>query len=777
MSNIGYATLSVIPSMRGAQAILASEASDAAGGAGGVAGQVFGGRFTGALQAGTIAAGIGAVVVGGLAAVGSSFDQAFDTIRTRTGETGPALEALKDDFREVVSSIPTDFGTASEAVGQLNQRLGLTGQPLQDVSTRLLELSRITDTDLNANIRASSRLFGDWGVATGDQADTLDALFRASQSSGIAVDQLAQSATDFGSPLRQLGFGLDESLALFSRFEAEGVNTSTVMAGMRQAVKNLGNGFAEEQTGVSSFQDILAGVRDGTFDLTDAMTVFGARAGTDVFKAIQEGRFELDDYLATINGGSDTILDAADDTNDWRESLDLLRNNGFLLIEPVATRVFDALGSGAEGLVQAFDIFRSGGIEGLFGWLRQGFDDLSGPLQIVVSAVGGLAIAGTVAGAVAALAAAVSFLASPIIAIPLAIVAVGAALVWAYNRFDGFRNVVDGVVAWLVGTAWPALQRFGAAVGDFLTAGIRIAQGLWADFGDEIGGILGGYLALIGNTFRNTFETLRGIWEVFSGIFTGDWSKVWQGITRIARALWNQVVNIFRNGGRIIVNAGRIAFTLLGRAAQAAATAVINWFRSLPGRVVSALANLGNRLLAIGRAAITGLWNGHKAVFTSVRNWFTEIPGRILDAIPNPADILYDAGRAILRGLMDGIESMLGGLRDLLGNVTDLIPFEKGPLSVDRVLLEPAGRVIMEGLLTGMKTGWGDVSRFLNDTTGQIGNVDIAAPAVPTRATISAAGGPTVVLELHAGDRHLLEWLRHTVRVKGGGNVQVALGQ
>lgn len=42
--------------------------------------------------------------------------------------------------------------------------------------------------------------------------------------------------------------------------------------------------------------------------------------------------------------------------------------------------------------------------------------------------------------------------------------ALAAGLIYAYNRFEGFRNVVDAVASFLTGTVWPAMQAFAAGV-------------------------------------------------------------------------------------------------------------------------------------------------------------------------------------------------------------------------------------------------------------------------------------------------------------------------
>jgi hypothetical protein len=56
----------------------------------------------------------------------------------------------------------------------------------------------------------------------------------------------------------------------------------------------------------------------------------------------------------------------------------------------------------------------------------------------------------------------------------------------------------------------------------------------------------------------------------------------------------------------------------------------------------------------------------------------------------------------------------------------------------------------------------------------------IPATAGPLGLNGVAGGGRVevrVVLDVTGGDRHMLTWLRNAVRVEGGGDVQVALGQ
>src|SRR5512146_2331086 len=90
-----------------------------------------------ALKTAAIAAAVAGIAVLGVAVVSLAaslvhlsvvVDQAHDKIRIMTGETGANLDALKKDFEAVVSSVPTDFNTAADAISGIHQRLGITGK-------------------------------------------------------------------------------------------------------------------------------------------------------------------------------------------------------------------------------------------------------------------------------------------------------------------------------------------------------------------------------------------------------------------------------------------------------------------------------------------------------------------------------------------------------------------------------------------------------------------------------------------------------------------------
>lgn len=463
-------------------------------------------------------AAVGAIGVG-LYKVGASFKDAYNTIRVGTGATGQALAGLQEDFKQVVAAVPASFDDASTAIADLNTRLGLTGPPLQDLSKQFLELSRITKTDLGTNVDNITRVFGDWQIAADKMPGALDEIFRASQASGIGIEDLSQSVVQFGAPLRNLGFGFEDSLALLAQFNKTGVNTTTVFAGLKAGVGKLAK--AGEPV-PETFRRVVGEIQKlgpGSEATAKAIQLFGQRAGPDLADAITGGKFKVDELLKAITGGSDSILKAGKDTQDLGEKFKVLKNKVLVALEPVAMKVFDGINAAIDRLTPAFDE-AVGGIRAFFAAFQAGDGDITSSgfagrlekfglqarkvfdqiaaawpgirngliegAQAVGRALGGLVqsltpvvegiarfvkanpkpvliglAAALTAVTVATTALAISENAAllPFYAVIAAIALLAGGLVWAYQHVGWFHTAVDAVASFITQTVVPAIAQ------------------------------------------------------------------------------------------------------------------------------------------------------------------------------------------------------------------------------------------------------------------------------------------------------------------------------
>jgi phage-related minor tail protein len=323
--------------------------SDDAGGRLGKLGELLG-SVGQAAAIGFGAAGAAALGLGAAAyQLGGDFDGAYDAIRVTTGATGDMLEGLQDDFKAVVSDVPASFEDASTAVGDLNQRLGLTGPPLEALSEQFLNLARVTGDDLSGSIQTMTRVFGDWSIT--DQSKALDEMYRASQSTGIGIGDLAEQVVAFGAPLRGLGFGFEESIAMLGKWEKEGVNVEAVMGAMKKAYGEFSKEFGQKAP--EEFRKFVAEISkapSASAAAALAIEKLGVRNGPDFAAAVKEGRFAYGDLVESIVNGSDSINAAAGDTEDFAEKWTKFTNQMKVAVEPLASGVFGAVGSAMENL-------------------------------------------------------------------------------------------------------------------------------------------------------------------------------------------------------------------------------------------------------------------------------------------------------------------------------------------------------------------------------------------------------------------------------------------
>ena len=309
-----------------------------------------------------IAAGAAALAfatMGGAAMKASlEFEKAFATIRVGTGATGESLAGLEESFKTVFTSVPTSTADAATAIADLNTRLGLTGEPLEELATQFLNLSRITGTDVSSAISSATRVMHDFAVSSEDQSTALDYLFKVSQSTGIGMTQLSSSMTQYGSVMRQMGFDINESAALLGKFEKEGVNLQLVLGSLRMGLANFAKAGEEPVEALQRVIEEIQGMGSVAGANLKAIEIFGSRAGPDMAAAIREGRFSIDELMATLDASTETINKAAADTLTFGDKWTLLKNKMTEAIVPIGDVITGVLGNAIEGLSGAFDILQ-----------------------------------------------------------------------------------------------------------------------------------------------------------------------------------------------------------------------------------------------------------------------------------------------------------------------------------------------------------------------------------------------------------------------------------
>ncbi|MEE6280143.1 phage tail tape measure protein [Georgenia sp. MJ170] len=706
-ATLARAYIQLIPTTKGAQEQITKELLPEADAAADKVGESSGKKFGASLAKGA-AVGAAAVVGVGTALfkVGESVDSMSDTIAVSTGASGAALKSLEDDAKAIAASVPATFDDVGGSVAAFNTFVGASGDVLQDLSTHTLEASRLLGEDGVANSEAFGRAMQQWQIPAEDGAGTMDVLFRATQDYGVGLDGLIGHLSNYGPVLANVGFTMEESAVLFGQLEAGGINIGRVMPALNKSFRDWAAEGKDVQAELGGIVDQIANAEDGTEALAIATDVFGAQGASRMTAAIRSGTLELGD-LATALGDTDgAIAASAEETDSFAEKWDLFRNNVLLKVEPVATRVFDAISDGmgwivdvgipaAEGLAAAIGDGWKGGLEdaegplevvgGLARELFTFIEDTAIPavkdlvdwmgenkdlLITVASALGGAAAAYGVYRAVVitttaaknAAAAAQRALnlvmrANPIGLIITAIGLLVGALIALYNNNETVREVIDrvwsaiktgiGAVAdWFTDTVWPALKTAMEAIGDAMSwVWENVIGPVWDGMSAGIDAVRN---YLVDTVFPALSSAVEWIGDTFARI-AGAIGEAWDGIRQAAAVPVNFVIDTVYNKG--IRRVWNTIADKLGLSFTLPEVATVSWGSSTPAAAIAPGA---------GRLQHTALADGGMMPgYTPGRDVHTFVSptGGVLELSGGEPVLRPEAGRVLGEGWVHGINA------------------------------------------------------------------------------------------------------------------------
>lgn len=724
----------------------AAESNDALADVAAAAGKISEGsaRLGNALMPVTVAVGaLGA----GAAAAWSELDTGYDTIITKTGASGKALESLQNSMNEVFNTLPTDAATAGVAIGEVNTRFGATGKTLERLSSQYIQFAEINGTDLNNSIDQTDKIMTAFGVDADRAGEVLGLLTKAGQDTGLSMDTLYGQLDKNGATLRGMGLDLTESVNLLARMESEGVESSAALAGLRKAQQNA----AKDGKSLSSVLGETIGKIRGAKDETEAAQVaaelFGAKGAAEMAQSIREGRFSLEDLTGSLEDYAGTVEDTFSATLDPPDQARIALNN---LKTAGADLASVAMETVSPILTQAVDKIRE-----VTNWFRN-LDDSQKQMIIrvlaVAAAIGpGLIAFSKLAGGVSTAFTALSRLRNGIIGAggltkalgavvsPAGLIigilaALAAGFVYLYTTNDAFRERVLAMVETVKGKfeemqqrlqpvieyiiqAFTALTEQLAPIGEFITTlFFGIINGLVeaaAPLTDTITGIIetitnliAGFFALLtGDTdaffgymqaaLDSAIAAIEGIIQAAIAFIQGILEAFGTNIQALFTAIWAAITAIFAAVGAWF----GARFTEAWNAIVAAFSAVGTWAAEKWTAITSTFANIGGWF----RGKFTEAWTAIKNVFAPWAAFFGGLWDRIRTTFSSLgtsiAGAISGAVKTGINGVIGMIENTINGAVGIINGAINLINMIPG-VSVGQIAGVGLPRLAKGGILS-----------------------------------------------------------------------------
>lgn len=483
-----------------------------------------------------VTAPIVAAGAAGLAAFGE-VDEALDTIITKTGATGEQADRLSQSFKNVGSNTHLPLQTVGEAIGEVNTQFGFMGKQLEDSTNYLLQYAEINDTDVSQSAIAARQVIDAYGLEYEDLNSVLDVTTKTSQNTGQSVDDLMQKAIDGAPQIKQLGLSFGEGVTLLGQFEQSGVDSSAALSSLSKATVAYAKDGKSLSQGLEELQDKVKNAGSETEAINAAAEVFGTKGGPRMADAIRRGTLNLEDLAKTAGESGGSVGDTFDATLDPIDQADQAMNNAKLAMADVGEAVQVSLlpfFEKATSMLQEFSRWWGSLDQDTQNWIITiaGIAAAVGPVLVVLGTLMGSVtkIVGGIKSFIGIWQAMAGFLAAnPFVLVIAGIAVLIAGFVLAYNKVKWFR---DGVNAFFKGVSDVAVEVF-----NFL--------------GGFIGGVFGGIIANFNNYFNAGKRIFNGFLDFVTGVFTGNWSKAWQGVVDIFGGIFDGIVAV----GKAPINA------------------------------------------------------------------------------------------------------------------------------------------------------------------------------------------------------------------------------
>jgi TP901 family phage tail tape measure protein len=639
-----------------------------------------------------LTAGVTGPIVAAGAAAGAAWtevDAAMDTIVTKTGASGAALDDMQQRAQNIATTIPTSFQSAGDAVGEVNTRFGATGDQLEQLSTQFIEFATINNQDVSGSIDTVQAAMAAYGLSADQAGLMLDTLNKAGQDTGVDVLKLASDMTTNSEALQEMGFNASDSAMFLANLDKSGVDSSVALTGLKAALKNATADGKTTGEAMQELSDKIKGSKDKTEAMQAAVEVFGAKAGPVLGAAIYDGKINLDALGTSMSDFSGNTADAFNATLDPADQFTTALNNlkaiGAQLFTTIQTMIAPVLDKVVQKLKDLNARFQEmtpeqqqmiikiaaiaaaigpvlvlvGKAVSTIGAITAGIGKLSGALSAASGATG------AASGATGALSGSMLAAAAPI----LAIVAVVAVLVAAFKHLwdtnEGFRNAMTAIWTQIkgifTGFVDEVKERF-ASLGISMTDITNTLSAIWNGFCNLLAPVFEGVFQQIANVFQAVTDVIVGILDIFIGIFTGNWDQAWQGVQEVFGAIWDFIKNTFQNVLNIM---------------EGILNTVCGWFGTTWSETWNNIKNVIVTVLTAIQSFFVTIWNAIVAVVTTVwnaiKNAITVTINAIATVITTVWNTIQTVTSTVWNGIKTAVSTVVNGIRDTVSSVFNAV--------------------------------------------------------------------------------------------------------
>ena len=614
-------------------------------------------------------------LVGNVIELGQNFTSTMSEVSAISGATGEDFEKLEACAREYGATTVFSASNAAEAL----KYMSLAGWDADQSTSALggvLNLAAASGMELGAASDMVTDYLSAFAMEAGDAAYFADLLSYAQSHSNTTAEALGEAYKNCAANLNAAGQDVETVTSLLEGMANQGYKGSEAGTAMAAIMRDITNGMKDgaikigetsvavmdAQGNFRDLTDILTEVEAATNGMGDAeravalSSTFTADSTKGLNLILNEGMDNIAGYEEELRGASGSAEEMANIMNDNLSGDVAAMNSAF---EELGLKIYDALESKLRAGVQFITNGVIPAIEWLGGHIPEVTIAVSG-LGAVIAAMNWGTISSKIAmvkGALVKLAAALGGVSLPAIAIIAVITAVALAFTNLWKNNEEFRNKItaiwDGIKA--------KFDEFGQGIVDRLNAlGFEfediteVMKAVWDGFCEVLAPIFEGVFQQISNILNEALDILTGLFDIFAGIFTGDWDMVWQGVQEVFGAVWDFVVATFENW---IGTFTSLADTVLG------------WFgtdwETVWTNVKTFFSDTWNAISSFFSGILTGIKIFFTDTWNAIVSFFSGILSGIYSSVTGTMTEIHDT----FTNIWDSITGFLSGAWETIKNI------------------------------------------------------------------------------------------------------------
>jgi hypothetical protein len=148
--------------------------------------------------------------------------------------------------------------------------------------------------------------------------------------------------------------------------------------------------------------------------------------------------------------------------------------------------------------------------------------------------------------------------------------------------WNGIKETFDSV--------WTSIQDIATSVGGWL-------ETFWENWGERVTEFLSDAWENIKRIFSGALKLIRGWFEFFAGLFTGDWGRMWDGLKQVFSGAWDLVMGAIGFALDKLKLALELAWGAIKSVASAAWNGIVDGIKSIWDGIVDAVSGPIRRVM------------------------------------------------------------------------------------------------------------------------------------------------------------------------------------